>query len=144
MIPKRIFLANTEITHPPFIRLRRSNCDYSQLLQSFIAFLLFLFYFFPYHLFFPGAIMSIAASRAVLRQQRLLVGRPAIRSASNASNAAGKTKEAASKTQENLTKVANSAGPVLQNFVKSLRSFGGPAAKIVSFFDCKQNTQFAS
>jgi F-type H+-transporting ATPase subunit g len=86
--------------------------------------------------------MSMAASRAVLRQSQFLIRRTAIRHSSSTSEAANKAKEAAAKAQEGLSKVASSAGPAIagaaSNVGNALRKVGGPTGKIIAFVDCKR------
>ncbi|KAK2813848.1 hypothetical protein FQN50_000249 [Emmonsiellopsis sp. PD_5] len=87
--------------------------------------------------------MSAPASRAVLRQSRFLVRRPAVRSASTTSEAASKGKDAAasaaSKASEGLSKAAATAGPAITSALGrvggALRKVGGRTGRVISFFD---------
>lgn len=90
--------------------------------------------------------MSVQATRAVLRQSRLLTRRAGLRYASSTSETASKATEAASsaasKASQGLSRVTSSAGPAItgavQNVGGALRKIGGRTGKLISFVDCKQ------
>ncbi|PGG97279.1 hypothetical protein AJ79_09265 [Helicocarpus griseus UAMH5409] len=83
--------------------------------------------------------MSATTSRAVLRQSRYLVRRPAARYASTTSDAASKGKDAAAKASEGISKAAATAGPAITNALSgvggALRKVGGRTGKVIAFVD---------
>ncbi|KAJ9298851.1 hypothetical protein DTO271G3_3093 [Paecilomyces variotii] len=87
--------------------------------------------------------MSVAASRAVLRQSQFMIRRTAVRHASSTSEAATKAKEsaanAASKAQQGLSRVTSSAGPAIagaaSNIGSALRKVGGRTGKVIAYID---------
>jgi hypothetical protein len=92
--------------------------------------------------------MSVApASRAVLRQSRLLLRRNNFRQASTTSEAATKAQEtgqqAVSKASEGLSKVQSSAGAAASRVGASaysaLSRIGGRTGRMISFVECKHH-----
>lgn len=91
--------------------------------------------------------MSVAASRAVLRQSQFMIRRTAVRHSSSSSEAANKAKEsasnAASKAQQGLSRVTSSAGPAIagaaSNVGNALRKVGGRTGKVIAYIDSKKN-----
>ena len=96
--------------------------------------------------------MSSAPSRLMLRHNRVVARRSALRHASTtaeatqaASNTAAKGKEtasaAASKASEGLSKVSSSAGPALnraaQGVSNSVNQLGGRMGRLLNFAQCK-------
>ncbi|GAD99201.1 mitochondrial F1F0-ATP synthase g subunit [Paecilomyces variotii No. 5] len=87
--------------------------------------------------------MSVAASRAVLRQSQFMIRRTAVRHSSSSSEAANKAKEsasnAASKAQQGLSRVTSSAGPAIagaaSNVGSALRKVGGRTGKVIAYID---------
>ncbi|EDN05568.1 ATP synthase subunit g [Histoplasma capsulatum] len=87
--------------------------------------------------------MSTTTSRAVWRQSRCLIRRPAFRSASTTAEAASKSKvaatSAASKASEGISKAASTAGPAvikaLTGVGGALKRVGGRTGKCVAFVD---------
>lgn len=90
--------------------------------------------------------MSVAASRAVLRQSQFMIRRTAVRHSSSTSEAANKAKEsaanAASKAQQGLSRVTSSAGPAIagaaSNIGSALRKVGGRTGKVIAYIDSKK------
>jgi hypothetical protein len=92
--------------------------------------------------------MSLYFSRAVVRQQQLLLRRGAFRSQSTTSEAATKTKEAAgqvqSKASEGLSRVQSSAGSAINRIgsaaggaLNALGGIGGPIGRLANFVQCE-------
>ncbi|EEH09614.1 ATP synthase subunit g [Histoplasma capsulatum G186AR] len=87
--------------------------------------------------------MSTTTSRAVWRQSRCLIRRPAFRSASTTAEAASRSKvaatSAASKASEGISKAASTAGPAvikaLTGVGGALKRVGGRTGKCVAFVD---------
>lgn len=89
--------------------------------------------------------MSLAASRAVLRQSRFAVRRPAVRHASTTSEAAKeKAAQATSKASEGLARASATGSAALSKAtqfggaaLQRLASAGGRTAKVAGFVQCK-------
>lgn len=92
--------------------------------------------------------MSLYLSRAVVRQQQLLLRRPIFRGQSTTSEAATKAKEVTgqvqSKASEGLSRVQSSAGSAINRIgsaagsaMNALGGIGGPIGRLVNFVQCE-------
>src|ERR1700750_1334675 len=88
--------------------------------------------------------MSLCLSRAVRRQQQLVLRRATFRNASSTSEVASSAKEragqAASKAQEGLSRVTSSAGATISKAGsaagKMLGGIGGRTGRLIGFVQC--------